>query len=94
MTPEQPLTTGSPASRPRRKVFRWVLLAAAIAFFLAVFREALNPFGDRGYTEISHGNHAHYVPEDRDPAAPIHNFPTAPPGPNERILPDGRVVPK
>jgi len=71
-----------------------MLVAVALIFFLAVLREAMDPFGDKGYTEISHGNHAHYVPVDRDPNAPIHNFPTRPPGPNERIMPDGRIVPK
>lgn len=56
--------------------------------------EVLNPFGSDEYVEIAHGNHAHYVPKDRDPDVPIDNFPTRPPEANERIMPDGRIVPK
>ncbi len=79
-----------PAAAVRRR--RWVLIGIA-AFFLALaFWSAINPFGDQGYVGISHGDHTHYVPEDRDPEVSISNFPSTPPGPDERILPDGRVV--
>lgn len=54
----------------------------------------MNPFGDKDYAEIPHGNHTHYVPKDRDHDVPLSRFPTEPPAENERILPDGRVVPK
>ena len=77
-----------------RKRLRWILLIVGFIFFMLVMRPVLNPFGDKEYAEISHGNHVHYVPKDRDPNVSISNFPTNPPGPNERILPDGRVVPK
>ena len=77
-----------------RKRLRWILLIVGLIFFLLVMRPVLNPFGDKDYAEISHGNHIHYVPKDRDPNVPLSNFPTTPPGPNERILPDGRIVPK
>lgn len=77
-----------------RKRLRWILLAIGVIFFLFVMRQVLDPFGSKGYVEISHGSHVHYVPEDRDPNVPISNFPQEPPGPNERILPDGRVVPR
>ncbi len=83
-----------PAGAPRRRTLRWVLVAVAVVFFLAMLREVLDPFGEKGYTAISHGNHSHYVPADRDPNVPVHEFPTRPPGPNERIMPDGRIVPK
>lgn len=76
-----------------RRLLRWAAILLAVVFFGAVLREALFPFSERGYLEISHGNHSHYVPEDRDPSVPIGEFPTTPPGPNERILPNGRVVP-
>ena len=79
------------ASTKRR---RWIVVGLA-AFFLALaFWSAINPFGDKGYVGISHGDHTHYVPEERDPEVSISNFPSVPPGPNERILPDGRVVPR
>ena len=78
----------------RRKHLRWlVLFLCAVAFFL-VMRRVLNPFGDSDYAEIPHGNHSHFVPRDRDMSVPLSRFPTTPPGPNERILPDGRVVPR
>ena len=77
-----------------RKRLRWILLAVAALFFAFVMRQVLDPFGDKDYAEISHGNHVHYVPKDRDPNVSMDRFPTRPPGPDERILPDGRVVPK
>ncbi len=71
---------------------RWVLLGIGGFFLALALWSALNPFGDRGYVGISHGDHTHYIPEDRDPEVSISNFPSTPPGPDERILPDGRVV--
>ena len=59
-----------------------------------VFRQVLDPFGGKEYAEVSHGNHVHFVPKDRDPEVSISNFPTSAPGPNERILPNGQVVPR
>ncbi len=70
------------------------MLVGIAGFFLALaLWSALHPFGERGYVAISHGDHTHYVPEDRDPEVSISNFPTTPPGPKERILPSGRTVP-
>lgn len=86
----------APAASPETvaKRRRWIAVGVA-AFFLALaFWSALNPFGEKGYVAISHGDHTHYVPEDRDHSVSISNFPSTPPGPNERILPDGRVVPR
>ena len=77
-----------------RKRLRWIVLIAVAIFFAIIMRQVLDPFGSKGYVEISHGNHVHYVPKDRDPNVPISNFPQTPPGPNERLLPDGRIVPK
>lgn len=86
-----PQTPDTPAAAVVKRR-RWILISIA-AFFLALaFWSAINPFGDRGYVGISHGDHTHYVPEDRDPEVSISNFPSTPPGPDERILPDGRVV--
>ncbi|MEM1044024.1 MAG: hypothetical protein AAGI91_15530 [Bacteroidota bacterium] len=86
------LPPAAPAATPRRR--RWVLIGVAALVLALAFWSAINPFGDKGYVAISHGDHVHYVPEDRDPEASISNFPTTPPGPDERILPDGRVVPR
>ena len=73
---------------------RWLVITGFIVLIGLMMGEVLDPFGDKGYMEVSHGDHKHYVPEDRDPNVSISNFPTSPPGPNERILPNGRVVPK
>lgn len=76
-----------------RKRLRWILFIVAGVILVFMMREVLNPFGDKGYTGISHGDHTHYVPEDRDPNVPISNFPHSPPGPGERITPTGQIVP-
>ena len=80
-------------SSSRKKLRRLILIVAAVILFI-VMRQVLNPFGDKEYAEIPHGNHVHYVPKDRDHSVPLSRFPTEPPAENERILPDGRVVPK
>ena len=84
----------APPSAATVKRRRRVLLGIAGFFLFLALLSALDPFGDKGYVGISHGDHTHYVPEDRDPDVSISNFPGTPPGPNERILPDGRVVPR
>lgn len=79
---------------PARLRFRVFLLIVGAVLLFFVMQSVLNPFGDNEYAEIPHGNHSHYVPKDRDPDVPISNFPTSPPADNERITPDGRIVPK
>jgi hypothetical protein len=78
---------------PRRsRVRRWIVLAIIIFVIGLALYGAVEPYDERGYVGIPHGDHSHYVPRDRDPNVSISNFPTSPPGPNERIMPDGRVV--
>lgn len=77
---------------PRRHLRRWIAIALAVVFFGFVFYQVLNPFPDQPYIEISHGNHVHYVPKDRNPDISVSDFPMRPPGPNEHITPDGRIV--
>ena len=85
----------SPPHRSRaKKWLRRALLIAGALFFFAVLREAFNPFGDQPYVKITHGDHVHYVPRDRDEKVSISKFPRVPPGPNEMITPEGRIVPK
>lgn len=82
-----------PAGRGRR-ILKWITFVAGLIFFLGVLREAMDPFGDKPYVEISHGDHVHYVPEDRDPNVSISRFPRTEPESDERITPDGRIVKK
>lgn len=64
----------------------FVVLVAVVTY------SAITQFADQPYMEIPHGDHVHYVPKDRDEDVPMSDFPTQKPAPNERILPDGRVV--
>lgn len=77
------------AVKKRRLAFIIALIVIgifALASALKIFEE------DPGYSVVPHGNHNHYVPHDRDPAVPLHNFPQRPPREGERIMPDGRLV--
>ena len=76
-----------------RKWFRWAVLALLAAMFVAVMTTVLNPYGDQEWLEIPHGDHSHFVPRGWD-GTNLSSFPRRPPGPNEKILPDGRIVPK
>lgn len=69
-----------------------MLLAAA--FFVFVLADTLGFFDHRPYYEVPHGNHTHYVAKDKDPSVSVGDFPTRPPGENERITPTGQIVPK
>ena len=85
----------TPAASPRpKRRRRLILILLAIVFLVIVMREVLFPYRGQEYAEIPHGDHTHYVPKDRDPNVPVGQFPTTPPGPDERITPDGRIVPR
>ncbi|HET6568410.1 MAG TPA: hypothetical protein VFG50_10635 [Rhodothermales bacterium] len=77
----------------RLKRSRIILIAVAV-FFLVVIMDALGVFDTKPYMEVPHGNHTHYVPRNADPDVPLDDFPMTPPGPNERITPEGKIVPK
>jgi hypothetical protein len=76
-----------------RKRIRQIVLLITLVFFGFVVASSLGVFSTLPYTEVPHGNHTHYVPKDRDPNVPIDRFPTQRPRENERITPDGRIVP-
>lgn len=78
------------ATVKKRLAFAIVVLGIGAVLLL----DALHVFDDAEYHVVPHGSHSHYVPRDRDPAVPLENFPTSPPRPGERIMPDGTVVPK
>ena len=87
------MSSDAAAASSSRTWRRWALLVLAAVFFAFVLRTVLFPHGDGPYVEVPHGDHVHYVPKDRDPDVPVGEFPTEKPGPNERITPDGRIVP-
>lgn len=61
---------------------------------IVALAHSLGFFSNKEYTELNHGNHIHYVPHDRNPDVPLDNFPMTKPKPDERIMPDGRIVKK
>ena len=89
--PDAPSSSRTPGWRSPRRIAFLVFIALLLVF---IAREVLDPFGGRDILEIPHGNHVHYVPRDRDPNVALDRFPTVPPGPDERILPNGMVVPR
>lgn len=78
--------------RPHR-VRRWAFYLIGAVLLAVLLREVLYPFSDQPYMEISHGNHVHYVPKDRNETVPVSAFPMRPPESDERITPDGDIVP-
>jgi len=82
--PKKPMTKSN-----KRRLF-FVVLAAILATIVVV--DSLKIFDDSPYVIVSHGNHVHYLPHDRDTAVPLDAFPTEKPRPGERIMPNGQVV--
>jgi hypothetical protein len=72
---------------------RWVAAAVLLVFFGAVMWKVINPYRGQRFEKIPHGDHVHYVPKDRNPEVPVSRFPTRKPAKDERITPDGEVVP-
>ncbi len=77
----------------RRKKIRILFLALASLLAVVVVADSLGVFDSKPYREVPHGNHSHYVPDDRDPDIPISDFPTRPPREGERITSTGQIVP-
>lgn len=86
-----PSDTNASSLRSNRK---WIVAAVALVFFGYLMWQVVNPYRGQRFEQVPHGDHVHYVPKERDTDVPISRFPTQKPGPNERITPDGRVVPK
>lgn len=83
-------TDSSSSDRFRRK---WIVAAVLLVFFSFIFWQVVNPYRDQPYEEVPHGDHSHYVPKDRKENVPISRFPTREPEANERITPEGKIVP-
>lgn len=74
------------------RIRRWLFVLVGAVLFALLLREVLYPFAGKPYLEITHGSHVHYVPRDRNETVPVSAFPMRPPGPDERITPDGDLV--
>lgn len=79
------------SSRSRRK---WVAAGLFLVFFAGLIWEVINPYRGQRFEKIPHGDHVHYVPKDRNPDVSVSRFPTRKPDADERITPDGEVVPR
>lgn len=78
------------SSRSWRK---WVAAVVLLVFFGAVMWNVINPYRGQRFEKIPHGDHVHYLPKDRNPDVPVSEFPMQKPAKDERITPDGEVVP-
>ena len=78
------------SSRSWRK---WVAAVVLLVFFGAVMWNVINPYRGQRFEEIPHGDHVHYLPKDRNLDVPVSEFPMQKPAKDERITPDGEVVP-
>lgn len=87
-------SSSSNTSSSNRAWRKWVAGVVLLLFFAALFREVLYPYRNERFGEIPHGDHVHYVPKDRNPDVPVNRFPTQKPDKDERITPDGNVVPR
>gem|GEM_PF-2473621 len=71
---------------------KYVLIATVLVMAGFAMADALGYFNSKSYTKVSKGSHAHYVPNSRDPDVSIDRFPKRPPGPNEKISPNGKMI--
>jgi hypothetical protein len=78
----------------RSNRFRVIVILFMGAFFVLALLSSLGVFDNKSYTAVPHGNHTHYVPKDRDPSVPLHNFPQQPPPPGKKISPTGEIIPE
>lgn len=79
------------SSHPWRK---WIAAGLFLVFFAGLLWEVVNPYRGMRFEKIPHGDHVHYVPKDRNPDVSVSRFPTRKPDSDERITPDGQVVPR
>lgn len=92
------MSTDSSSSTPNASSGRfsrkWLVAVILLAFFSVILWRVVNPYRNQPYEEVPHGDHSHYVPKDRKENVSISRFPTREPEENERITPEGKIVPK
>jgi hypothetical protein len=79
------------AKNPRKTIKYTFLIVVTFLIGIAVI-DSVGVFNKKDYVVVPHGNHNHYVPNDRDPDMPVHSFPQRPPNPGEKITPQGQIV--
>ena len=67
----------------QRSKIRKILFTVAGIAALVVVIDALDLFDDKTWSEISHGNHSHFVPYDKDEGVSVSNCPQQAPAVNE-----------
>ncbi len=72
---------------------KWIAAAVFLVFFGVIMWEVINPYRGQRFEKITHGDHVHYLPKNRNPDVPASEFPMQKPAKDERITPDGKVVP-
>lgn len=85
-----PSTETSGSSRAWR---RWIAAIVLLVFFGALMWTVINPYRGQRFEKVPHGDHVHFVPKDRNEEVPMSRFPTQRPESDERITPEGEVVP-
>ena len=73
---------------------KYLFLLAVIVVGIFAVMDSIGYFNPKPYTEVPHGSHFHYVPENRDPNVSLDKFPQEEPGPDEMITPTGQIVKK
>ena len=86
-------SSSSDDATPSRSWRKWVAAVVLLVFFAAVMWNVINPYRGQRFEEVPHGDHVHYLPKDRNPDVPVSEFPMQKPAKDERITPDGEVVP-
>ena len=76
-----------------KNIIKYIFIGLVLILASLALADALGYFNPKPYTAVSHGDHKHYVPEDRDPNVPISDFPQVEPAPGEKITPTGQIVP-
>lgn len=92
-TPEATRPDDTPDRGERSFKRRWIAVVVVLLLLAYAMTDVIDPFGGEPYIAIPHGDHVHYVPEDRNPDVPLSSFPTTKPREGERITPTGQVVP-
>lgn len=78
---------------PKNKL-KYIFIALVIVAAGFALSDALGFFNTKPYTAVSHGDHYHYVPDNRDGNVSIDKFPQEEPRANEIITPTGQIVDK